>query len=144
MGSGRLLGIDYGRKRVGIAVSDPTGIIANGLTTIHANNIWEFLDDYLSKETVICFVIGYPRKLNNDPSDAIAYINPFINKLRKKYQSIPIELVDERFTSKMAVQTMIDGGLKKKARQNKELIDTISATLILQSFLDRQASMKRK
>jgi len=140
MVQGRMLGVDYGRKRVGIAVSDPGGMIANGLKTVPSAEIWEFLEEYLSREKVIRFVVGYPRKLNNDPSQAIEFINPFIRKLRNKYPSIPVELVDERFTSRLARQTMIDGGLKKKDRQDKALIDTISAAIILQSFLDHQTA----
>ena len=144
MVSGRILGIDYGRKRVGIAVSDPGGMIASGLKTIPSTEIWEFLEDYLSREKVMRFVVGYPRKLNNDPSQAIEFINPFIRKLRNRYSSIPVELVDERFTSRLARQAMIDGGLKKKDRENKALVDTISAAIILQSFLDRQTAEKMK
>lgn len=140
MVSGRILGIDYGRKRVGIAVSDPGGMIASGLKTIPSSEIWEFLEEYLSREKVVHFVVGYPRKLNNDPSQAIEFINPFIRKLRNKYSSIPVELVDERFTSRLARQAMIDGGLKKKDRKNKALVDTISAAIILQSFLDQQTA----
>jgi len=144
MVSGRILCIDYGRKRVGIAVSDPTRIIANGLKTVPTGEIWTFLEDYLSNESIIKFVVGYPKTLNNDPSESIIYINPFIRKLRDKYGTIPVELVDERFTSKLAKQTMIDGGAKKKTRQNKALVDMISATIILQSFLDQQVFQNEK
>ena len=144
MAIGRIMGFDYGRKRIGIAVSDPTGTIANGLKTVAPDEIWTFLDNYLSKEKVAQFVVGYPRKMNYEPSEAVVFINPFLKKLGKKYASIPVELVDERFTSKIAVQSMIDGGVKKKARQNKALVDTISATLILQSFLDRKANLKER
>jgi putative Holliday junction resolvase len=144
MTSGRILGIDYGRKRVGIAVSDPDGIIANGLKTVPSAEIWEFLEEYLPREKVVRFVVGYPRNLNNTPSEAIEFINPFIRKLREKYPAIPVELVDERFTSSLARQTMINGGLRKKDRQNKALVDTISAAIILQSFLDYQIAEKKK
>ncbi len=136
---GRILAIDYGRKRVGIAVTDPLQIIANGLTTVHSKDIWDFLSDYFKKEDVECIAIGYPKQMNNEASDAVRYINPFIKRLTKLYPEMPVKLVDERFTSKIAHQTMIDAGLRKKARQNKELVDTISATIILQSYLEQRS-----
>jgi len=135
----RILAIDYGRKRVGLAVTDPLQIIANALTTIHSKDIWTFLDDYLNKEQVECIVVGYPKQMNNEASEAVKYINPFLKKLIKTYPDIMVKQVDERFTSKMAHQTMIDAGLKKKARQNKALVDTISATIILQSYLEQKS-----
>ncbi|MCK5028537.1 MAG: Holliday junction resolvase RuvX [Bacteroidales bacterium] len=135
---GRILAIDYGRKRVGIAVTDPLQIIANSLTTIQTKDIWDFLADYFQKEDVDCVVIGYPKQMNNQASDSVRYINPFLGKFQKVYPEMEIIQVDERFTSKMAFQTMIDAGLKKKARQNKELVDTISATIILQSYLEQR------
>ena len=135
---GRILAIDYGRKRVGLAVTDTLKMIANGLATVNSNDIWDYLNDYLSNENVECFVVGYPKQLNNQPSEANVYIKPFIKKLKKKFPDIPVELMDERFTSKMAFQTMIDGGLRKKARQNKALVNTISATIILQSYLEQK------
>ncbi|MFP4025633.1 MAG: Holliday junction resolvase RuvX [Thiohalospira sp.] len=135
---GRILAIDYGRKRVGLAVTDPMQMIANSLTTVHSKDIWEFLTNYLQKEKVDCIVIGYPKQMNNQASEAVRYINPFIKRLQKLYPAMEIKLVDERFTSKMAHQTMIDAGLKKKARQNKALVDTISATIILQSYLEQK------
>jgi len=135
---GRILAIDYGRKRVGLAVTDTLKMIANGLATVNSNDIWDYLNDYLSKENIECFVVGYPKQLNNQPSEANVYIKPFIKKLKKKFPDIPVELMDERFTSKMAFQTMIDGGLRKKARQNKALVNTISATIILQSYLEQK------
>ncbi|RLD62388.1 MAG: Holliday junction resolvase RuvX [Bacteroidetes bacterium] len=134
---GRILSIDYGRKRVGIAVTDPLQIIASGLNTIPAKDIFDFLTMYLNKENVDCIVVGYPLQMNGKPSESVEYINPFIKKLKKTFPNMPVELVDERFTSKIAFQTMIDGGLKKKKRQNKALIDTISATIILQSYLEQ-------
>ena len=136
---GRILAIDYGRKRVGIAVTDPLQMIANSLTTVHSKDIWDFLANYLQKEDVDCIVIGYPKQMNNEASEAVRYINPFIKRLNKLYPEMPIKLVDERFTSKMAHQTMLDAGLRKKARQNKELVDTISATIILQSYLEQRS-----
>jgi len=135
---GRILAIDYGRKRVGLAVTDPLKMIANGLTTVHSKDIWDFIKNYLEKESVECIVVGYPKQMNNQASEAVRFINPFIKKLVKTYPEMEIKLVDERFTSKMAHQTMIDAGLKKKARQNKALVDTISATIILQSYLEQR------
>ncbi len=135
---GRILAIDYGRKRVGLAVTDPLQMIANSLTTIHSKDIWDFLKEYLEKEQVDCIVVGYPKQMNNEASEAVRFINPFLKKLEKTYPNMDIKLVDERFTSKMAHQTMIDAGLKKKARQNKALVDTISATIILQSYLEQR------
>lgn len=135
---GRILAIDYGRKRVGLAVTDPLKMIANSLTTVHSKDIWDFIKNYLEKESVECIVVGYPKQMNNQASDAVRFINPFIKKLAKTYPDMEIKLVDERFTSKMAHQTMIDAGLKKKARQNKALVDTISATIILQSYLEQR------
>ncbi len=135
---GRILAIDYGRKRVGLAVTDSLKMIANGLTTVSSKDIFDFLTSYIKKENLECFVVGYPKQMNNQPSESIEYINTFIKQLKRKFPDIPVELIDERFTSKMAFQTMIDGGLKKKARKNKALVDTISATIILQSFLEKK------
>ncbi len=134
----RVVGIDYGRKRVGIAVTDPGKMIASGLKTVHSKDIFPFLKEYFNTEQVEAVAIGYPRTLSNKPSEALEYINPFIKKFRKEFPEIPVYLIDERFTSKMAFQTMIDGGLKKKARQNKALVDSISAAIILQSYLEQQ------
>ena len=138
----RILAIDYGRKRVGIAVTDPQQIIANKLTTVPTYQIWDFLKDYFEKEDVEKVVIGYPRQLNNQPSDSIRYINPFLRRFQKVYPKMPLEQVDERFTSKIAFQTMIDGGLKKKARQNKATIDAVSAVIILQTYMDQEKFKK--
>jgi putative Holliday junction resolvase len=135
--AGRILAIDYGKKRVGLAVTDPLKIIANRLATVPAHEIWDFLKEYFQKEQVECVVVGYPRQMNNEPSEAVLYINPFLNRFRKLYPGMTLELADERFTSKMAFQTMIDAGLKKKARQNKETIDAVSATIMLQSYLEQ-------
>jgi len=132
---GRILAIDYGQKRAGIAVTDPLQMIATGLTTVHVKDVWEFLTDYLKKESVECIVVGEPRTMQNLPSDATRFIEPFVNRLRKAFPKMKIERVDERFTSKMAHDTMLAGGLKKMQRQNKALVDTISATLILQSYM---------
>jgi putative holliday junction resolvase len=135
---GRILAIDYGKKRVGLAVSDPLKIIATRLTTVPSNDIWSFLDDYFAKENVELVLVGYPRQLNNEPSEALTYINPFLRKFQTRYDHLPLKLMDERFTSKMAFQTMIDAGVKKKDRRNKEVIDGVSATIILQSHLEEQ------
>jgi putative holliday junction resolvase len=139
---GRILAIDYGKKRVGLAVSDPLKIIATRLATVSTNEIWNFLDDYLVKEDVELVLVGYPRQLNNEPSEAIHYINPFLKKFQSKYNQLTIKLVDERFTSKLAFRAMIDAGVKKSERRNKELIDGVSATIILQSHLEEQKFLK--
>lgn len=135
---GRILAIDYGKKRVGLAVTDPLKLIANRLETISTQNIWDYLKDYFAKEEVECIVVGYPRQMNNEASEAVTYINPFLKKFQKEYPGVPIELADERFTSKMAFRAMIDGGLKKKARQDKAMVDAVSATIILQSYLEQK------
>ncbi|MBC2845666.1 Holliday junction resolvase RuvX [Winogradskyella flava] len=132
---GRILAIDYGTKRTGLAVTDEMQIIASGLTTVHTKGLLGFLEDYIAVENVEKFVVGEPKQMDNTASESEVYIQKFLEKLRKRIPHIPIERVDERFTSKMAFQTMIDSGLKKKQRQNKALIDEISATLILQSYL---------
>ncbi len=132
---GRILAIDYGKKRTGIAVTDELQIIASGLTTVDTKELLPFLIDYTTKERVELFVIGEPKQMNNTPSESEVLIVDFIKKLKKKFPETPVERVDERFTSKMAFQTMIDSGLKKKQRQNKALVDEISATLILQNYL---------
>ncbi|MBE6330342.1 MAG: Holliday junction resolvase RuvX [Paludibacteraceae bacterium] len=133
---GRILAIDYGRKRVGIAVTDPLKIIANGLTTVKSCDVLKFLSDYLSKETVELIVVGLPKTMNNEESDSMQYIKPFVEKLKKQHPNVPIEMYDERFTSVLAHKAMLEGGLKKKERQNKALVDEISATIILQSFME--------
>ncbi len=140
---GRILAIDYGRKRVGLAVTDEMQMIAGGLTTVHSRDVIAFLKDYCSREQVSCFVVGEPFDMQNRASDASRYIDPFVKHLRKQFPDIPVERIDERFTSQMAMRTMIDAGLKKKARQNKALVDTISATIILQYYLEQQANKRR-
>ena len=132
----RLLSIDYGKKRTGIAVSDPLQIIANGLTTVETSKLFEFLEDYLKKERVESIIVGLPKQLNGQPSENMKRIGPFVNRLKKLYPKINIEYFDERFTSKLAHQAMIDGGLKKQDRRNKELVDEISATIILQGYME--------
>jgi putative Holliday junction resolvase len=136
---GRILAIDYGQKRVGIAVTDEFQLIANGLTTVHSKDVLSFLKEYISKEKVDCFVVGEPRQMNNLPSESVKFIDPFIKQLKKTFPDISIERIDERFTSKIASQTILSAGLKKKDRQNKALLDTISATIILQSYMETRS-----
>ena len=131
----RILALDFGEKRTGIAVTDELQIIASGLTTVDTKNIFSFLTTYLKTENVELFIVGEPKQMNNTESESEQFIKVFVEKLGTTFPKIPIKRIDERFTSKMAFQSMIDGGLKKKQRKNKALIDEISATLILQSYL---------
>mgnify|MGYP002628247056 CR=1 FL=1 len=131
----RILAIDFGKVRTGIAVTDELQIIASGLTTVATTELIPFLKEYLTKEKVELFLVGLPKQMDNTASESEVLIAPFIEKLENAFKNIPIKRVDERFTSKMAFQTMIDGGMNKKQRQNKSLIDEISATIILQSYL---------
>ena len=132
----RLLAIDYGKKRTGLAVSDEMQIIAGGLTTVPTTGLLDYILDYVKREPVERIVVGLPKQMNNEPSENMIRIEPFVNRLRKVLPNIPVEYVDERFTSVLAHQAMLDGGLKKKDRQRKELVDEISATIILQSYMD--------
>lgn len=134
----RILAIDYGQKRTGIAVTDELQIIASGLTTIPSETAIAFLQDYFGKENVSKVLIGEPRQMNNEASQSAEIINAFVVKFQKTFPEMPVVRVDERFTSKMAFQTMIDSGLKKKQRQNKALIDEIAATILLQDYLTRK------
>src|SRR6478609_5559941 len=134
----RILSIDYGQKRTGIAVTDDFQIIASGLTTIPSAELISFLKTYFSKENVETVIIGEPKQMNGLPSESTEIIEKFIVQFQTKFPTIKMERVDERFTSKMAFQTMIDSGLKKKQRQNKALIDEISATIMLQDYLNRK------
>lgn len=133
---GRLIGIDYGKKRVGIAVTDPGQMIASGLTTVGSHEVLEFLKTYMVNEEVDKFIVGEPKQMNNEPSESAEFVNAFVTGLKRKFPDIPVIMVDERFTSKMAKRAMIDGGMKKKQRQNKAMVDSISAALILQSFME--------
>ncbi|MEN8123686.1 MAG: Holliday junction resolvase RuvX [Bacteroidota bacterium] len=135
---GRIIAIDYGEKRIGIAVTDELQIIASGLTTVTNKNIFSFLTNYLKNEKVELFVVGEPKQMDNSVSESEKFIKPFIEKLKSTFPKIPIKRIDERFTSKMAFQSMIDSGLKKKQRKNKALIDEISATIILQTYLEQK------
>lgn len=136
---GRILAVDYGKKRVGLAVTDPLKIIGTALATIPAHEIFSYLKDYFSKEQVEKLVVGLPKQMNNQPSESMPLINQFVAQFKKLYPEIPVQMVDERFTSKLAVQTMVMGGVKKKDRQNKAMIDTVSATIILQSYLESES-----
>lgn len=133
---GRVLSIDFGRKRTGIAVTDPLQLIANGLTTVPTIKLLDFIVDYVSRESVDLIVVGQPKQMNGQLSQSWQYIHPFIDRLKKTLPGISVELYDERFTSVLAHQAMIDGGLHKKDRQNKALVDEISACIILQSYLE--------
>ena len=132
---GRVLAIDFGKKRTGIAVTDELQIIASGLTTVNTDDLIPFLKEYVSNNTVDLFLVGKPKQMDNTDSESEALILPFLKKLKNKIPQIQLLRIDERFTSKMAFQTMIDGGLNKKQRRNKALVDEISATIILQSYL---------
>jgi len=136
---GRIIAIDYGKKRIGLAVTDPLQIFASPLNTVSPSEFDNFIENFLKAEEVDSFVIGYPVQMNNQPSESVKYINPFIKKLKKTFPDKHIHLVDERFTSQMAKRTMIDGGVKKKDRQNKSMVDKISASIILQSYLDSRS-----
>lgn len=133
---GRILAIDYGSKRVGIAVTDSLRIIATGLTTVHSKDVIDFLVSYFNKELVDIIVVGEPKTLGNKESDSSRFVEPFVKHLQKKFPDKKVERFDERFTSSIAKQTMLAGGLSKKERQNKETVDMISATIILQDYMN--------
>jgi putative Holliday junction resolvase len=134
----RIMAIDYGQKRTGIAVTDPQQIIATGLETIPSHTVIDFITKYLIAEQVECIVVGEPKDMQNNASDSSRFVEPFVKNLRKRFPAMQIERFDERFTSKMAFQSMIDAGLSRKRRQDKALVDTISATIILQSYLENR------
>lgn len=119
-----------------MAISDPGQIIANGLDTISTAEVWQFLEEYLGRENVSIIVVGYPRQMNNKVSEAVQYIDPFLKKLKSRFPGVTLDTFDERFTSKMAMAAIIEGGVKKKARRNKAMIDKVSAVIILQSYLE--------
>ena len=131
----RILSIDYGSKRTGLAVTDPLKIIATGLTGIHTKDLESFLTDYFKKEEVEQVIIGHPTNLDDSDTHATPLVQAFINRFVKVFPSIPIVKVDERYTSKLAVESMVQSGMKKKARQNKNLVDEIAATIMLQEYL---------
>ena len=132
----RILSIDFGRQRTGLAVTDPLQIIAGGLATVATSSLFDYLKDYISKEEVEKIVIGEPRKPNGEPSENYERVRQFVNRWKKAVPAVPIEYYDERFTSVLAHRAMIDGGLKKQARRNKSLVDEISATIILQDYME--------
>jgi len=132
----RILSIDYGKKRTGIAVTDPLQIIAGGLATVSTSELFDFLQKYIAKEQVELIVIGEPKQTNGEPSENLERIRQFVARWKKHHKEIPIVYFDERFTSVLAHQAMLDGGLRKKARQDKALVDEISATIILKDYLE--------
>ena len=133
---GRIIALDYGKVRTGIAVTDPLQLIASGLTTVQTKELLSFLRSYIKEEPVSSIVVGEPRQMDNTPSEAESLILPFLKKLKKEFPDIPLHRQDERFTSQLALQSMIASGVKKKGRRDKEMIDEVSATLILQGYLD--------
>ena len=132
---GRIMGIDYGRKRTGVAVTDPLGIVAGNLATVPTHTLMQFIKDYLEREQVDRIVIGKPTRLNGEPSESMRYITPFVNRLQKELPDVPVVMYDERFTSAIAHQAMIDGGMKKSDRRDKSRVDAIAATIILNDYL---------
>ena len=138
----RIIGIDFGNKRTGLAASDPLGIFASALETVHSTKIIDYLKKYAEKERIVRFVIGYPMNLDGRPSDAEAHVDAFLPKLKSAFPGIPVELEDERFTSVLAHRAMIDGGMKASRRRDKTEVDRISAAIILQSYLDRTANSR--
>ena len=132
----RIVGIDYGRKRVGVAVSDPLGIFASALETVPAAKIIDYLKNYTQNNKVVRFVVGYPMNLNGKPAECAQYVDVFLKQLKKQFPQIPVTLEDERFTSQLARKAMIAGGMKKSDRREKENVDKISAAIILQSYMD--------
>lgn len=133
----RIMAFDYGTKRIGIAVTDPMQIIATGLDTIHPNTIIEYLKKYLQAEQVERFVVGEPKQMDNTPSQSAPHVKGFVNLLKKTFPEIPVEMLDERFTSKMASAAIAQSGMNKKDRQNKALVDTVSAVILLQSYMQK-------
>lgn len=133
----RIMSFDFGTKRIGIAVTDPMKIIANGLTTIHPKDIVDFLKKYLTTEAIETFVVGEPKQMDGTDSQSAVHVRGFVNLLKKNFPEIPIEMMDERFTSKMASAAILQSGAKKKTRQDKALVDTVSATIILQSYMEK-------
>ncbi|MGD0583537.1 MAG: Holliday junction resolvase RuvX [Bacteroidales bacterium] len=141
---GRILAIDYGKKRTGLAVTDPLQIIASPLATVKTAELESFLNAYTKVEPVDEFVVGFPVQMNNEPSESVKYVEPFVKRLKMLYPGKPVSLYDERFTSRMAFRAMVDGGVKKKERRDKGMVDRISASLILRSFLERRSFLKEK
>ncbi len=140
---GRILSIDYGLKRTGLAVTDPLQIIANGLDTVQTESLFNYLKDYFASEPVEKVIVGYPKQMNNSPSESVPMIDKFLSRFRNVFPDIIVDTIDERFTSKMAARAIIDGGVKKSRRRDKGLIDKISAVLILQSYLEQKDNLKK-
>lgn len=136
---GRILAIDYGQKRVGLAVTDELRMIAGALASVHSKDVITFLKEYVLREKVDCFVVGYPLTLQNHLSESARFTEPFVKHLQKTFPDIPVERMDERFTSKMATSAILESGAKKKVRQDKALVDKVSAVIILQSFMEMKA-----
>ena len=132
---GRILGIDYGRKRTGIAVTDPLKIVAGNLETVPTHTLMQYIKDYVAREQVECIVVGKPTQLNGQPSESMKYIEPFVSRLHKEFPDMPVVMYDERFTSTIAHRAMIDGGMKKSDRRDKARVDAIAATIILNDYL---------
>lgn len=137
----RILGIDYGRKRTGVAVTDPLQIVAGAIGTLPTHTVLQFIKDYIVKEPVELIVVGQPTQLNGEPSESMRYITPFVNTLRKQLPTIPVVMYDERFTSTIAHQAMIDGGMKKSDRREKGRVDSIAATIILNDYLNSRNNL---
>ena len=135
----RIMAFDYGTKRIGIAVTDPMQMIATGLETVHPNTIIDYLKKYLQTEQVETFIVGEPKQMDNTPSQSAMHVRGFVNLLKRTFPDIPVEMLDERFTSKMASAAILAGGVKKAGRQNKALVDTVSAVILLQSWMEGKA-----
>lgn len=142
MDLGRIVAIDYGQKRVGLAVTDELRMIAGALATVHSKDVIAFLKEYVLHQKVDCFVVGYPLTMQNELSESARFTEPFVKHLKKTFPQIPVERMDERFTSKMATAAILESGAKKKDRQNKSLVDKVSAVIILQSFLEMKATQR--
>ncbi|MGN1376350.1 MAG: Holliday junction resolvase RuvX [Prevotella sp.] len=140
----RILSIDYGKKRTGLAVTDPLQIIAGGLVTVATSDLFDYLTDYVSKEEVCLIVIGEPRRINGTPSENFARVQQFVNRWKKQRPDIPVEYYDERFTSVLAHKAMLQGGMRKKARQDKAIVDEISATILLQDYLEYKSHLSNR
>jgi putative holliday junction resolvase len=135
---GRIIGIDVGQKRIGLAVTDPLGIFASGLDTVNVSEIFAYLREYAARENIDAFVVGAPRMMNNLPSESVKYTEPFVKKLERTFPDIPVKRIDERFTSVIAERSMRESGMRKMERRKKEIIDMVSAAIMLQSFLDQK------
>jgi putative holliday junction resolvase len=141
---GRVLAFDVGKKRIGLAVTDPLRIIATALSTVETPQVWKYLQEYLKKETVDQFVVGWPVQLNNQPSESSVFVSEFLGKLRRNYPDKKVDLADERFTTQIAHATILEGGVKKMKRREKGLADRVSAVIILQSWLDQESNIQKR